>query len=195
MGHTTHSKRATEQRRTMWSLPLVVGLLGALALAVTVAVSATPGSKTASDVSSSNPLPNPMGGKALTAPGEASGQAILAGLEIADTEVSMGDVALGVTYVPGWEVTNPTDRELSFMAGQPQVVEGCCPGPVYVDGELTQAGQQFTVAPGGSMLLQFPLQMHPGMDGPHHLSIPLLAGSEQAAVHVTGNFTPNVSAS
>jgi len=51
------------------------------------------------------------------------------------------------------------------------------------------------VPAGGTVLVQFPLQMHPGMDGPHHLAIPLEAGSEQAALQVTGNFTASVTAS
>lgn len=181
----THSKIASEQRRTSGLLPHVAAVLGIVGLAVLVAVSATSGEDTPSDAS----LPNPMGGQAQAAPGAVSGEASLAGLQIAGTEVAMGDVGLGITYVPAWEVTNPTDRDVAFTVGQPQVLEGCCPGPVYADGELTQAGQQFTVAPGASVLLQFPLQMHPGMDGPHHLAIPLAAGSEQSAVHVTGNFT------
>ena len=134
-------------------------------------------------------LPNPMGGPAHTAPGEATGEADLAGLTIAGVDVAMGEVALGVTYVPGWTVTNPTDTTVTFIVGQPEVIEGCCPGPVYADGELTQAGQELTVGPGDELLLQFPLQMHPGMDGPHHLAIPLVSGDEQAAMHVTGNFT------
>ena len=62
-------------------------------------------------------------------------------------------------------------------------------------GELTQAGQELTVAPGGELLLQFPLQMHPGMDGPHHLAIPLVfRGEPRAAVHVTGDFTASAPA-
>ncbi len=134
-------------------------------------------------------LPNPMGGPASTAPGEATTDIDLAGLSIAGSDVQMGDVALDVTYVPEWEVANPSDGEISFVVGQPQVLEGCCPGPIYADGELTQAGQEFTVAPGDRLVLQFPLQMHAGMDGPHHLAVPLVSGSEQAAVHVTGNFT------
>jgi hypothetical protein len=73
------------------------------------------------------------------------------------------------------------------------VLEGCCPGPVYADGELTQVGQELTVPAGGAVLLQFPLQMHAGMDGPHHLAIPLVSGDDQALVHVTGNFTPSAS--
>lgn len=68
------------------------------------------------------------------------------------------------------------------------VFEGCCPGPVYADGELTQAGQELTVPAGGYVRLQFPLQMHPGMDGPHYLAIPLLSQGGRSAVHVTGNF-------
>lgn len=134
-------------------------------------------------------LPNPMGGPARTAPGEATGETAFSGLEIIGTEVSMGDVGLGITYVPGWEVTNPTDAEVVFTIGQPQVLEGCCPGPVYANGQLTETGQELTVAPGAVVLLQFPLQMHRGMDGPHHLAIPLGAGDDQTAVHVTGNFT------
>lgn len=134
-------------------------------------------------------LPNPMGGPARTAPGQADGDLLLAGLEIEGADVAMGEVALGVTYVPGWEVSNPTDTAVTFLVGQPQVLEGCCPGPVYADGELTEAGQELTVAPGGELLLQFPLQMHPGMDGPHHLVIPLASGDEQTAVHVSGDFT------
>lgn len=188
---STHAPSpAREQRRAGGQLPRVAALVGVLTLAVVVAVSATTGGDTATDPS----LPNPMGGPARTAPGTVSGEASLAGLQIADTEVAMGDIALGVTYVPAWEVTNPTGNEVAFTAGQPQVLEGCCPGPVYADGELTQAGQEFTVPPGGSVLLQCPLQMHPGMDGPHHLAIPLQADDEQAAVHVTGNFTATIAA-
>ncbi len=186
----THSQLADPQRRTTGRLPRLAALVGVVALAVVVAVSATSGADPTTDTS----LPNPMGGPALPAPGTALGAVELAGLQIADAEVAMGDVALGVTYVPGWEVTNPTGHEVAFIAGQPQVLEGCCPGPVYADGELTQAGQEFTVPPGGSVLLQFPLQMHPGMDGPHHLSIPLQAGGEQSAVQVSGNFTATASA-
>jgi hypothetical protein len=127
------------------------------------------------------------------APGDATGQISFGGLEVAGAEVAMGDVALEVTYVPAWEVTNPTGGEVMFAVGMPEVVEGCCPGPIYVDGELIQIGQPFTVQPGGSALVQFPLQMHRGMDGPHHLTLPLAAGGEVADVHVIGNFTPRAS--
>ncbi len=190
MTRTTHPTRATRRGR-FGSAPLIAAVIVVVGFAVLVAASVTPTDGNAFDAS----LPNPMGGVARAAPGDVSGEVQLAGLQIAGAEVAMGEVALGVTYVPGWEVTNPTDREVAFTAGQPQVVEGCCPGPIYVDGELTQVDQRFAVPPGGSVLVQFPLQMHAGMDGPHHLAIPLFADGEQAAVHVTGNFTPTAPAS
>lgn len=134
-------------------------------------------------------LPNPMGGPVREAPGEASGQVVFGGLEVTGTEVAMGDVPLGVTVVPSWQVTNPTGSDLSFTAGMPQVLEGCCPGPVYADGDMTAPGEDVTVPAGESVLVQFPLQMHPGMDGPHHLQVPVTADGGNAALQVTGNFT------
>jgi hypothetical protein len=190
MATRIHSTRPNRRGR-LGSAPRIAAVIAFVGSAVIVAASITPTDRAVFAAS----LPNPMGGMARTAPGEVSGEVQLAGLQVAGAEVAMGDLALGVTYVPGWEVTNPTDREVAFTAGQPQVIEGCCPGPIYVDGELTQADQRFAVPPGGSVLVQFPLQMHPGMDGPHHLAIPLLADGEQAAVHVTGNFTPTASTS
>jgi hypothetical protein len=191
MSRPTHLTREADRRGRFARAPLLAAAVLVIGFAMAVAASVSPPERNVFDAS----LPNPMGGLARTAPGEVSGEVRFAGLEIAGTEVAMGDVALGVTYVPGWEVTNPTDDEVAFTAGQPQVLEGCCPGPIYVDGELTQVDQRFAVPPGGSVLLQFPLQMHAGMDGPHHLAIPLLADGEQAAVYVTGNFAPTASAS
>lgn len=141
------------------------------------------------DASGADDLPNPMGGPAREAPGTASGSVELAGLEVSDSLVEMGAVPLGVTYVPGWEVTNPSADEVVVNVGQPQVLEGCCPGPVYVDGKLIEMGEAVPVPAGGQVLVQFPLQMHPGMDGWHDLVVPLEADGEQAPLRVTGDFT------
>lgn len=190
--HPSPAQTAQTERRLMRAITIGAALLGAFMIVATIAVV---GGEPEEDPELEASLPNPMGGAARTAPGQASGSVSLAGLEIDGVEVAMGDVALGVTYVPGWEVTNPTSAPLTIAAGQPQVLEGCCPGPVYADGELVQVGEQLTVPPDGSVLLQFPLQMHAGMDGLHHLAVPLLADGEEAAVHVTGNFTSSASAS
>jgi hypothetical protein len=186
---TTPAERASQGGRLVRTVTIVAAIIGTFAVAGIVAGLAMPGEEAIFDAT----LPNPMGGPARAAPGETAGMASLAGLEVDDVEIAMGDVALGVTYVPAWTVTNPTDQGVSFAAGQPQILEGCCPGPVYADGELTQVGQELTVPAGGAVLLQFPLQMHAGMDGPHHLAIPLVAGEDQALVHVTGNFTSTAS--
>lgn len=182
--------RTAADRRLMSMVTLVAALIGGIALFAIL--SSVLGQESPSRFDPS--LPNPMGGPALNAPGDVSGSADFGGLQVAGNEVAMGDVALGVTYVPSWDVTNPTGEPVTFAIGQPQVLEGCCPGPVYADGELTQADQEVTVPAGGSVRLQFPLQMHAGMDGPHHLTIPLLAGGSQAGVHVTGNFTADARA-
>ena len=171
-------------RRVTRGLTAVGVLIAAFPLYATVVALSTPRESRFDDN-----LPNPMGGPARTAPGDASGEIALGGLQVEGADVQMGEVALGVTYVPGWELTNPTDTAVSFVVGQPQVLEGCCPSPVYADGELNQLGQTLTVPAGDQLLLQFPLQMHPGMDGPHHLAVPLVSGDEQTAVHVTGDFT------
>jgi hypothetical protein len=184
MTRPSHPTRAGRRGRS-GAAPLVAAVVTVVGLGLLVAAFVTPSDRSAFDPS----LPNPMGGVARSAPGEVSGEVQLAGLEVVGSEVAMGEVALEVTYVPGWEVTNPTDRAVTFTTGQPQVLEGCCPGPIYVDGELTQVDQRFTVPPGGSVLVQFPLQMHAGMGGPHHLAVPLVAGDQHAALHVTGDFT------
>jgi hypothetical protein len=134
-------------------------------------------------------LPNPMGGPARAAPGDSSGEIVLAGLRIRGADVAMGQVPLGVTLVPTWEVENPTADPIGFEVWEPEVIEGCCPGPIYVDGQLTRIGEPLEVPPRGSVRLQFPLQMHPGMDGPHHLAIPVTSGDDAAIVQVTGDFT------
>jgi hypothetical protein len=189
MSRTTAAERASQGNRLVRTVAIVAALIGTVAVAGIVAGLALPDDEATSDAT----LPNPMGGPARSAPGETAGTATLAGLVVDDVEVAMSDVALGVTYVPGWTVTNPTDQAVSFAVGQPQVLEGCCPGPVYADGELTQVGQELTVPAGGAVLLQFPLQMHAGMDGPHHLALPLVSGVDQTLVHVIGNFTPSAS--
>ena len=137
-------------------------------------------------------LPNPMGGPVREAPGGTSGQIEVGGLEVADSMVEMGSIALGVTYVPGWQLANTTGGDLAVTVGQPQVLEGCCPGPIYVDGVQVEPGQVVTVPAGGQSLLQFPLQMHPGMDGWHHLAVPLEVEGEAAVLQVTGDFSDQV---
>jgi hypothetical protein len=135
-------------------------------------------------------LPSPMGEPAAAAPGEATGMVTLAGLEVDGAEVTMGQVPLDVTVVPTWTVRNPTPHAISFTTGMPQVLEGCCPGPVVADGHQLAPGETVEVPASGSVELAFPLQMHEGMGGYHHLAVPLATpdGLEVTALQVTGDF-------
>jgi hypothetical protein len=184
MSRTVPARQAHLDRRLNRLLVAIAVLVGGFLLYATIATFAAPREESRFDPM----LPNPMGGPAQVAPGEVSGTATMGDLRIDGVDVAMGDVDLGITYVPGWTVTNPSATDVRMVVGQPQVLEGCCPGPIYADGELTQAGQELTVPATGSVTLQFPLQMHPGMDGPHHLAVPLAAGEHTTALHVTGDF-------
>ncbi len=186
---TTSPARQRPDTRRRSSLTVIVGVIVAAFLVAAFALDG-PG---AADGDTSA-LPNPMGGQALPAPGTASDAAALGGLEVDGRLVEMGAVGLGVTYVPGWELVNPTGEDVVVTVGQPQVLEGCCPGPVYADGTLIEPGDEVTVPAGGGTLVQFPLQMHPGMDGWHDLAVPLESGGEQTALQVTGDFTAEASA-
>lgn len=190
MAHPATTQAARTDRRVMATVIVIAAAIAGVALYGLLASVIGPQEPSQFDAS----LPNPMGGPAKIAPGEPTGEVAFGGLTVSGSEVPMGDVALGITYVPSWQVDNPTGADITLMVGQPQVLEGCCPGPVYADGELTQAGQELTVPAGGSLQLQFPLQMHAGMDGVHHLAIPLQADATDAAVHVTGNFTASATA-
>ena len=84
------------------------------------------------------------------------------------------------------------EREASLIApADPRtqnlslIQEGCCPGPLeYGDA---------TLAPGKGTQLTFPLQMHPGMDGPHEFAVhvPVTSGPREAymTLRVTGDFS------
>lgn len=122
----------------------------------------------------------PMGGAVIDIPMEASGTAAAGGVEVVGAQVAMGEVPLDVTVVPTWTLSNSGVE--SVQIGQPHasVIEGCCPGPLDVETDL--------LAPGESTRLRFPLQMHPGMDGPHDFIIHVPIGDEVLELGVTGDF-------
>lgn len=179
---TAHHTGARGSRLTYGAF----ALLGVLFAAILVYAFAQDGEPSRYDAS----LPNPMGGPAATAPGEATGTVTLRGLEVDGAELAMGEVPLEVTVVSTWTVNNPTAQPVSFTTGMPQVLEGCCPGPVFADGRQLAPGETVEVPASGSVELSFPLQMHEGMGGYHHLAVPLASpdGEEVTALHVTGDF-------
>ncbi len=186
---TTTNHDMTTRRTGDLGLRLIYGTFGVLGVFL-VGVLAFAFAQDGEPSPYDDSLPNPMGGPAAAAPGEATGAVTLAGLEVGGAEVAMGDVPLGITVVPAWTVHNPTTQPVEFTAGMPQVLEGCCPGPVFADGTEIALGEPVEVPAGGSVHLEFPLQMHEGMGGYHHLALPLATpgGQETAALEVTGDF-------
>lgn len=132
---------------------------------------------------SNPPQTGPMGGLLYDTDTQASGVAAVGGVEVQGAEVELGQVPLNVTVVPAWTLTNTGDQPVTLGEPHATVVEGCCPGPL----ELTAT----TLAPGESAELTFPLQMHPGMDGPHDFDIhvPLTGSSEFLTLGVSGDFS------
>jgi len=116
--------------------------------------------------------------------GQATGTATAAGVVVDGADIALGQVPLDVTVEPSWTLLNTSDRPV--VLGQPhaEVLAGCCPGPL----ELGTT----TLAPGELTGLVFPLQMHPGMDGPHDFTVhvPVSTGTrtEVLTLAVSGDF-------
>lgn len=105
---------------------------------------------------------------------------------VADTKtVALGHVPLNTTVTPTWTLTNNGGGTIALGEPHAEVVEGCCPGPLQIGTPKLKAGE--------STELAFPLQMHPGMDGPHEFSIhiPVERDGEEGLLELTttGHFS------
>jgi hypothetical protein len=145
---------------TMWLVATLILVLGAITLFV---------------VRASNPPDFDSGA-------EASGVAAVGALVVEGAEITLGDVPLNVTVTPTWTLVNEGTAPVSLGEPHATVVEGCCPGPLALSAT--------TLAPGESAELTFPLQMHPGMDGPHRFDVHVPVGSadDYLTLGVTGDF-------
>lgn len=126
----------------------------------------------------------PMGGKVLKTPGTRSGDAAAGGVVVTDgADIVMGHIPLAFAVDPTWHLQNTSDHAVTL--GQPKVtvVKGCCPAEPILG--------TTTLAPGADTTLQFPTQMHPGMDGDHlfRLAVPVSGSGEPLVVSVAGDFS------
>lgn len=112
----------------------------------------------------------------------ATGVASSGGVVVEGSEIMLGVVPLNFTITPTWTLQNDGPEEVHLGEPHASVVEGCCPGPLTLS--VT------TLGPGEEAELTFPLQMHPGMDGPHRFDIHVPVGSdgEYLTLGVTGDF-------
>ena len=105
---------------------------------------------------------------------------------VADAKtIALGHVPLNQTVTPTWKLTNNGEGTVALGEPHADVVEGCCPGPLQIGNASLGAGE--------ATELTFPLQMHPGMDGPHGFSIhiPVERDGEKELLELTttGHFS------
>jgi hypothetical protein len=126
----------------------------------------------------------PMGGRVLETPGTRSGVASAGGVIVVDgADIVMGHIPLAYAVNPTWRLRNTSDQTVRLGAPTVAVIRGCCPAePILGTAEL---------GPGEETTLQFPTQMHPGMDGDHlfRLTVPVGATGDPIVVSVAGDFS------
>lgn len=124
----------------------------------------------------------PGGGTADGSEFATHGVAASGGVVVEGSEIAMGEVALNVTVTPTWTLVNQSTQAVALGEPHASVIEGCCPGPLTLSSS--------TLGPGESAQLAFPLEMHPGMDGPHRFDVhvPVGFGGEYLTLEVTGDF-------
>lgn len=129
---------------------------------------------------------NAMGMPVLETPGTSSGTVTAGSATATPSSWALGRVPLDVAVRPTWLLRNTGTSAIVIGEPHAQVNQGCCPGAFTLDGPST-------LDPGGDASLSFELSMHPGMDGPHDISIhvPVQHGdgtTETVNLNVTGDF-------
>jgi len=172
MAHSTTDEVSRVWRRLgLTALVLVVGGLIAFIISDLGTSSPTGGSAV-----------GPMGGAVVDVPMTRSGSAAAGSIEVDGSQIEMGIVPLDVTVIPSWTLVNTGTEPVVLGEPHASVIDGCCPGPL-------ELGVR-TLEPGGSTDLSFPLEMHPGMDGPHQflVHVPVGTGSDYLELTVIGDF-------
>ena len=168
------------QPRQARSRALVLTVSGIVAVAVVVALAIVATGGSSSDETAAPTAAGGHGTPEIPVPGTARGTAAAGGVVVDGASVEMGQVPLDVTVTPTWRLRNTSNATVTLGEPHPEVVEGCCPGTFSFD--------RTVLPPGGETDLRFPLQMHPGMDGPHHFKVHVPVGDEVLELAVTGDF-------
>jgi hypothetical protein len=163
---TTRRPPETHEPTPARRIPIVaVGAVGMAVLAIgAAAIFSDPAPSASSAV-------GPMGGAVVDQEMVRSETFTAGPIEVIGSTVEMGDVPLNVTVVPSWTLTNTGSEPVHLGDPHASVIQGCCPGPL-------QLGSR-TLGPGESTELTFPLQMHAGMDGPHHFTVRVPVGADE----------------
>jgi hypothetical protein len=185
MSNTT--RRRAERRRTTHRHWLAVVGFAAVIAGVTLAAAVDSEEAPASASIARTGETNSMGMPVIETTGAASGTATTDGVAATPQRWMLGHVPLNVAVRPTWELLNTDDHAITLGAPHVQINAGCCPG------ELTYSGSP-TLDPDQTTQLTFELSMHPGMDGPHdmtlHVPVQHVNGSaSMLELAVTGDFS------
>lgn len=182
MSNTT-TRRAERRRahRNRWILG--IGTLTVVALLTVLA--ATRGGSSAATAERTGET-NSMGMPIIATPGAGSGVAEGDGVAATPSLWELGRVPLNVAVLPNWQLENTGTQAVTFGTPHVQINEGCCPGALTYTGPTT-------LEPDQSTELTFELSMHPGMDGPHdmtlHVPVQYADGATSVLdLAVTGDF-------
>ncbi|MEO8265923.1 MAG: hypothetical protein ABI706_10485 [Ilumatobacteraceae bacterium] len=182
----THDRLAEHQhsRHRTWILSIVAAVLLVGASVAAIAAATSGGSPSASyrktgELSS-------MGMPVLETPGTSSGTVETANISAAPASFALGRVPLDVAVRPTWLLRNTGTGSVTIGDPHVQINQGCCPGAFTLQGPSS-------LDPGGETNLSFELSMHPGMDGPHdmtiHVPVQHADGStETVALSIIGDF-------
>lgn len=182
--HLPSSRRRTRRRR--------IAIAAASAVAATAAVTGVivnqRDDQTDALVAADEPTPtgefNAMGMPVIETPGTGTNPISIGTLEADHGTWELGTVPLDVAVRPEWHLRNTGDEPVVIGDPQPEVRQGCCPGPIALSTR--------TIPPGGEATIAFELSMHPGMDGWHDIAIhvPVSNGADDQVLtlDVTGHF-------
>lgn len=176
-------RRHTRHRTWLISAATAIAVVGASVAVVTLA--ATSGSSDTTAGGRTGEI-NSMGMPILETPGTSSGSVTTGAITATPAAWALGRVALNVAVRPTWQLTNTGTDPVTIGEPHAQINEGCCPGAFTLQGPNT-------LDPGATTDLSFELSMHPGMDGPHdmtiHVPVQNADGTAQTVdLSVTGDF-------
>lgn len=185
---TNTATRANQHQRTHRRNQIFVGLaavvvLGASGAAIAlVASSGTPAASGYVRTGETNAMNMPV----IETPGTSTGTATAAAITASPASWALGEVPLNMAVRPTWTIANTGSDVVAIGEPHAQINRGCCPGA------FTFAGPT-SLQPGGETSFNFELSMHPGMDGPHDITVhvPLTHAdgtTDTLQLAVLGNF-------
>jgi hypothetical protein len=171
------------RRNTLLASVTAIALITVAGFAIARTAS---GSSTTTNEATATGATNNMGMPIIATPGVATGIATVNGISAQPANWALGQVPLNVAVRPNWTFTNTGNDTITLGDPHVQINQGCCPG------SLTYQGTS-TLTPGATTALTFELSMHPGMDGPHDMTLHVPVAhadgtTDTLNVTVTGDF-------